>query len=67
MVTDIKLSKVGNTQILKYAYDGDLGARVFDNGARVDLIVWSPSADIVSVVLYDKNDQTKVIGKNCYD
>ena len=47
----------------KYAYDGDLGARVFDNGVRVDLTVWSPNADNVSVVLYDKNDQTKVVGK----
>lgn len=47
----------------KYAYDGDLGAHIFDNGARVELTVWSPSADRVAVVLYDKEDQTKVVGK----
>ena len=46
-----------------YAYDGELGARVSEEGARVDLTVWSPSADSVSVVLYDKDDQTKVVGK----
>ncbi|WP_286783194.1 pullulanase [Streptococcus sp. UBA4344] len=47
----------------QYAYDGELGARVSEEGARVDLTVWSPSADSVSLVLYDKNDQTKVLGK----
>lgn len=47
-----------------YAYDGELGARVSEEGARVDLTVWSPSADSVSVVLYDKDDQTKVVGKS---
>ena len=46
-----------------YAYDGELGARVSEEGVRVDLTVWSPSADSVSVVLYDKDDQTKVVGK----
>lgn len=45
-----------------YAYDGELGARVREAGAKVDLTIWSPSADKVSLVLYDKADQTKVIG-----
>lgn len=46
-----------------YAYDGELGARVKEAGAKVDMTLWSPSADAVSVVLYDKQDQTKVVGK----
>lgn len=46
-----------------YAYDGELGARVHQAGAVVDMTVWSPSADSVSVVLYDKDDQAKVVGK----
>ena len=46
-----------------YTYDGELGARVSEEGVRVDLTVWSPSADSVSVVLYDKDEQTKVVGK----
>ncbi len=46
-----------------YAYDGELGARVHQAGAVVDMTLWSPSADSVSVVLYDKDDQSKVVGK----
>ncbi|MDG3142609.1 pullulanase [Streptococcus suis] len=46
-----------------YAYDGELGARVSDEGATVALTVWSPSADQVSVILYDKQDPDKVVGK----
>lgn len=46
-----------------YAYDGELGARVKEAGAKVDMTLWSPSADAVSVILYDKTDQTKVVGK----
>ena len=42
-----------------YAYDGELGARVKDLGASVDFTLWSPSADQVALVLYDKDDQTK--------
>lgn len=44
-----------------YAYDGELGARVSEEGVRVDLTVWSPSADSVSVVLYDKDDQLRLL------
>ncbi|KXT78452.1 Pullulanase [Streptococcus sp. DD13] len=46
-----------------YAYDGELGARVHKEGRIVDLTVWSPSADHVSLVLYDKNNQEKVVAK----
>lgn len=46
-----------------YQYDGELGARVTENGQKVAVTLWSPSADEVSVVVYDKKDQSKVIGK----
>ncbi|HFU3975563.1 TPA: pullulanase [Streptococcus suis] len=46
-----------------YAYDGELGARVSQAGSVVDMTLWSPSADSVAVVLYDKDDQSKVVGK----
>ncbi|MGT2867065.1 pullulanase [Streptococcus fryi] len=46
-----------------FAYDGELGARVSDEGAKVDFTLWSPSADKVTLVLYDKDDQTRVLGK----
>ncbi|WP_444684957.1 pullulanase [Alkalicoccus luteus] len=44
-----------------YSYDGDLGAELHEDGS-VTLKVWSPSADDVSVRLYDKDDQDNVIG-----
>ena len=46
-----------------YAYDGELGTRVSDKGARVDLTVWAPSANQVSVILYDKDNQNNVLAK----
>ena len=45
-----------------YSYDGPLGATLKEDGKRVDLTLWSPSADKVSVVVYDKNDPEKVVG-----
>lgn len=45
-----------------YAYDGELGATLAKDGS-VDLALWSPSADSVKVVVYDKQDQTKVVGQ----
>lgn len=45
-----------------YAYDGKLGARVFDNGKRVEMTIWSPSASRVQVVLYDKDNQHEIVG-----
>lgn len=45
-----------------YAYDGFLGSKVNENGQSVDMAIWSPSADNVSVVVYDKDDQSLVLG-----
>lgn len=46
-----------------YKYDGELGARVSQAGKQVDVTFWSPSADQVDLVIYDKNDQNKIVGK----
>ena len=46
-----------------YSYDGPLGARVREGGKTVDVTLWSPSADKVSMVLYDKKDPEKVVGR----
>ncbi|ELY5749421.1 pullulanase [Streptococcus iniae] len=46
-----------------YAYDGPLGARVLNNGQAVDVTIWSPSAEKVSLIVYDKDDQNRVLGK----
>lgn len=45
-----------------YSYDDKLGADLKEEGKQVDLTLWSPSADKVSVVVYDKNDPEKVVG-----
>lgn len=46
-----------------YQYDGELGACVTENGQKVAVTLWSPSADQVSLVVYDKENQEKVIGR----
>lgn len=46
-----------------YDYKGELGARVREDGRQVDFTLWSPSADSVALVLYDKQDQDKVVGE----
>ncbi|MCG5105207.1 pullulanase, partial [Oceanobacillus alkalisoli] len=43
-----------------YAYDGELGAQLHEDGSAT-LKLWSPKAENVSVVLYDKNDQFDVV------
>ncbi|GEK91085.1 pullulanase [Alkalibacterium kapii] len=43
-----------------YAYDGELGLNLNEDGTAT-LKVWSPSADNVGVVLYDKDDQDTVV------
>ena len=43
-----------------YAYDGDLGLNLRADGSA-ELKLWSPSADAVNVVLYDKDDQERII------
>ncbi|TMW72539.1 pullulanase [Alteribacter natronophilus] len=42
-----------------YAYDGDLGVQLHDDGSAT-LKLWSPNADNVSVILYDRDDQYEV-------
>ena len=39
-----------------------MGARLEENGTKAHVTLWSPSADKVSVVVYDKNDPEKVVG-----
>ena len=43
-----------------YAYDGELGL-VFAEDGTPTVKLWSPSADNVNVILYDKNDQDKIV------
>ncbi|GEL07932.1 pullulanase [Salisediminibacterium halotolerans] len=43
-----------------YAYDGDLGAELRDDGSA-ELKLWSPSADNVNIILYDRDDQDEVV------
>lgn len=40
----------------KYAYDGELGPVLHEDGTAT-LTVWSPSADFIQVLLYDKDNQ----------
>ncbi|MCA0971851.1 pullulanase [Halobacillus litoralis] len=48
----------------QFSYDGDdLGASLHQNGSA-SLKVWSPTAESVSVVLYDKDDQYHVVKEN---
>ncbi|WP_159543549.1 pullulanase [Streptococcus halichoeri] len=46
-----------------YAYDGELGAKLNETGTAVDLRLWSPSADAVKVVVYDKTNQDLVLAQ----
>lgn len=43
-----------------YGYEGDLGVDVHEDGSAT-LKVWSPSADSVSIVLYDAEDQYDIV------
>ena len=44
-----------------FAYDGPLGAQVSEAGRKVDLALWSPSADSVSILIYDKDNQERLV------
>lgn len=44
-----------------YSYDGPLGAILSKDGKKVDVYLWSPSADDVNILIYDKNDPNKLI------
>ena len=39
-----------------YSYDGELGARLEENGTKAHVTLWSPSADQVDIIVYDKNN-----------
>ncbi len=43
-----------------YGYDGDLGVELHQDGSAT-MKLWSPGADNVSIVLYDKDDQFDVV------
>ncbi|WP_058308407.1 pullulanase [Gracilibacillus massiliensis] len=43
-----------------FGYDGDLGLTLHDE-TNATLKLWSPSADKVSVILYNKNDQKQIV------
>ncbi|MBM7095796.1 pullulanase [Bacillus sp. H-16] len=43
-----------------YAYDGELGVKLHEDGTAA-LKLWSPNADNVSVIVYDRDDQYEVV------
>ena len=43
-----------------YAYDGELGMALHEDGTA-EMAFWSPSADQVNIVLYDKTDQNRTV------
>ena len=47
-----------------YSYDGELGARLEENGTKAHVTLWSPSADQVDIIVYDKNNQDKVLAEH---
>ena len=47
-----------------YSYDGELGARLEENGTKAHVTLWSPSADQVDIIVYDKNNQYKVLAEH---
>lgn len=44
-----------------YAYDGPLGLELTSDGMNGSLKLWSPSAQAVNLIIYDKKDPSKVI------
>ncbi len=46
-----------------YGYDGELGAKLNEDGSAL-IKLWSPKADNVSIILYDKDDQFKIVKDN---
>ncbi|WP_245712432.1 pullulanase [Anaerobacillus alkalilacustris] len=58
----LRLSTVIDWRLIDemYAYDGELGAMLHEDGTAT-LKLWSPLAEYVSVILYDKDDQFVVI------
>ena len=46
-----------------YGYDGDLGMKLNETGTIAEMNLWSPSAQEVNVVVYDKDDNNAVVGR----
>ncbi|WP_407643820.1 pullulanase [Dolosicoccus paucivorans] len=44
-----------------YAYDGPLGLELSEDGLTGSLKLWSPSAQEVNIIIYDKKDPSKVV------
>lgn len=44
-----------------YAYSGNLGAVLNQDGSKVEASLWSPSADSVTMIIYDKDNQNRVV------
>ncbi|MCC9925484.1 hypothetical protein HK130_11605, partial [Streptococcus agalactiae] len=44
-----------------YAYSGNLGAVFNQDGSKVEASLWSPSADSVTMIIYDKDNQNRVV------
>lgn len=47
-----------------YSYNGELGARLEENGSKAHVTLWSPSADQVDIIVYDRNNQDKVLAEH---
>lgn len=43
-----------------YGYDGELGSKLHQDG-RATIKLWSPKAEDVKLILYDKDDQFKIV------
>lgn len=46
-----------------YAYDGKLGLTLSQDQTKAHLALWSPSADQIEVIIYDKNDASQEIAR----
>ena len=46
-----------------YSYDGELGARLEEQGSKATVTLWSPSADQVDIIIYDKDNQDQIVAE----
>ena len=59
-----KTSDSWRLKVALYSYDGELGARLEENGTKAHVTLWSPSADQVDIIVYDKNNQDMVLAEH---
>ena len=59
-----KTSDSWQLKVALYSYDGELGARLEENGTKAHVTLWSPSDDQVDIIVYDKNNQDKVLAEH---